>query len=156
MGQRLIQGMYGSEFAPASNLFGLYCGQIRIEDLVHNGGWYNKQGEKLGWGDLDKADFLRIATELKDGELFIVLSESDSFWNFVTKIGPLGSLCKTDPKIENPGKGFVAQKCNFIIGPCQLYYVDEYNSLKDSAVDIKGLEFEVLTREKAKQLINSL
>jgi len=31
---------------------GLREGVIRCREEVHNGGWYNTLGEKLGWGDL--------------------------------------------------------------------------------------------------------
>ena len=83
---QLIKGMYGHEFKPTCNLFGLYCGQMRGGDakMTHNSGWYNKSGEKLGFGDLSVKDFKKISKELEKDELFIILGESDSFWNFVT------------------------------------------------------------------------
>lgn len=36
--------------------FGLKVGAVRGKDLVHNGGWYNGVGEKIGWGDLAVED----------------------------------------------------------------------------------------------------
>ena len=76
---RLTKGMFGHEFAPAQGaLFGFRAGQMRSNDYVHNGGWYNKAGEKLGWGDLSEEDMVRLMQELEDGEFFIILPESAS------------------------------------------------------------------------------
>ena len=155
MAQQLTKGIYGHEFKPSSDLFGLRCGQIRGKDFVHNGGWYNKQGEKLGWGDLSPADFLRISNEVADGEFFIILYESDSFWNFVTRPGIIGSMAAVKPDLEAPGVDFVAEKCCFIIAPHQLYYVDRYGDSDRDTFERDGLQFKVLTRDAAKQLIAS-
>ncbi len=153
MAQQLTKGVYGHEFRPASNLFGLSCGQIRSKDFVHNGGWYNRAGEKLGWGDLSVDDFQRIYRELNDDELFIILGERDSFWNFVTRPGLIGSMAETEPTVEAPGVDYVAEKCRFIIGRNGLYLVDEYGSRKEDIVNIDGLPFRVLTCDTAKTLI---
>jgi len=64
-------------------LFGLRQNQMRMDDFVHNGGWYNCKGEKIGWGDLSPNDIVRLSQELEDGEDFYVLGEQDSYWNFV-------------------------------------------------------------------------
>ena len=73
--KRLKKGLYGHEFRHTSNLFGLGCGQMSAEGgrVIKNGGWYNRSGEKLGWGDLSVEDLRRISCELEDGELFIIL-----------------------------------------------------------------------------------
>lgn len=156
MTQQLTKGMYGHEFKPSSDLFGLRCGQIRDEGFVHNGGWYNKQGEKLGWGDLSRADFLRISNKVADGELFIILRESDSFWKFVTRPGIIGSMATVKPDVEAPGVDYVAEKCRYIIARHQLYHVDRYGDSKEDIFERNGLlQFKVLTRDAAKQLITS-
>jgi len=46
--------------------FGICNGQMRSCDFVHNGGWYNKSGEKIGWGDLSPSD-MKIKTEGRRG-----------------------------------------------------------------------------------------
>jgi hypothetical protein len=72
---QLTKGMYGTEFNRTSSLFGLRCGQMSRgqSKITHNSGWYNKSGEKLGWGDLSLKHFKRIADEIAEDELFIVL-----------------------------------------------------------------------------------
>src|SRR6185369_424422 len=83
--------------------------------MIKNAGWYNKAGEKLGWGDLSTDDFFRIRRELEDGEMFIILSERDSFWNFATQPGLLGHNVVTKPDVEAPGVDYVAAKARYII-----------------------------------------
>lgn len=152
---QLTKGMFGSEFNQTSTLFGLSCGQMRHHDMVHNGGWYNQLGEKLGWGDLCPTDFKRIAAELEDGEIFIVLREDDSFRNFVThNPGTIGSDCTTKPDAEAPGVEYVAEKCRFIITKSRLYFVarHEYEE-KNSDIRVNDLHFTVLKHDAAKDLI---
>ncbi len=151
---QLTKGMYGSQFERVSSLFGLSCGQIRGKDFVHNGGWYNKQGEKLGWGDLAVEDFQKIRRELEDGELFIILGEKDSFWNFTTTPGLLGHNCGTKPTIEAPGVDYVAAKARFIINKEGYHFVDDY-SRKEEWVNFDGLEFRVVKRADAQAFIAS-
>lgn len=156
MAQQLTKGMYGTEFGrtPETALFGLRCGQIRGRDFVHNGGWYNRAGEKLGWGDLAQSDFTNITERLEEGELFIILAESDSFWNFVThNPGIIGSMCATKPDASAPGVDYVAEKAMYVIGPMELYYVDRWSSEKRDTTNIDGLTFKVLTKEAVKALI---
>lgn len=143
---QLTRGMYGNEFNRTGTVFGLRCGQMRYrpDKITHNSGWYNKLGEKLGWGDLGASDFKRIAKELEDGELFIILGESDSFWNFVTQIGPIGSMLKTTPTIEAPGIDYVASHARFVIAQGKLYFVDDFCSSKQGVLEMYGLEFTVL------------
>ena len=154
---QLTKGMYGTEskFNPTGGLFGLRCGQCRGRDFIHNGGWYNRDGEKLGWGDLSPQDFLRISNEIEDGELFIILYEGDSFWNFVVRPGIIGSMAAVKPEVEAPGVDFVSEKCCYILAKHRLYYVDQNGYLKKETFDRDGLEFKVLTKEAANQLIAS-
>lgn len=154
---QLTKGMYGSEFGrtPESALFGIRCGQIRGHDFVHNGGWYNRTGEKLGWGDLSLADFTNIAKHLEKGELFIILAESDSFWNFVThNPGVIGSMCTTKPDASAPGVDYVAEKAMYVIGPMELYIVDRWGSDKSDTTNIEGLTFKVLKKDAVKALLS--
>lgn len=151
---QLTKGMYGSQFERASRLFGISCGQIRSKDFVHNGGWYNRQGEKLGWGDLAVEDFQKIRRGLEDGEMFIILGEHDSFWNFATTPGLLGHNWGTKPDIEAPGIDYVAAKARFIITKDGYYFVDDY-SREDEYVNFNGLEFRVVSRANAQAFIET-
>jgi hypothetical protein len=153
---RLTKGMFGTEFSNTSHLFGLSCGQMRGAQIVHNGGWYNAKGEKLGWGDLGSEDFRKLQHELRDDELFIVLSESDSFWNFVRhNPGTIGSDCRTEPTESAPGPAYVAEKCSFILTKGRALYVDRYRSYQGQA-SVKyrdRVTCEVVSPEAAAALI---
>ena len=152
---QLTKGMFGTEFGKRSEtaLFDLRCGQIRSRDFVHNGGWYNRAGEKLGWGDLSLADFQKIAEDLEEGELFVILHESDSFWNFVERPGIIGSMAVVKPTVEAPGVEFVAEKAAYIIAPMECYYVDRYGSHKEIRTTIDGMPFTVLKADDVKTFI---
>lgn len=150
----LQQNMYGSEFNHKSKLFGLHCGQMRCEGkLVHNGGWYNRNGEKLGWGDLSTDDFLRIRRDLPETELFVVLHEQESFWKFVTQVGWIGSMCSTKPTVDAPGIDYVAEHCAFIVSRVQLYHVEDDERFDSGYWDYYGLKFRRISHEQAKNLL---
>lgn len=131
---RLVKGLYGHEFRSESRLFGLICGQMRVMELVHNGGWYNQHGEKLGWGDLSKDDLNRIKAELEPGEIFVVLPEHASFWNFVTHPGMIGSMSVVKPDEQAPGVDYIREHCSWIITPGKIYEVNRrFNPSLDHA-----------------------
>lgn len=103
--------------------FGLYMGQVRHKEIVHNGTWYNGQGEKLGWGDLGAQDIIRISKELEAGELFITVREYPSYWGL-----------PKDVDSEAPGLAFCRENCTWIIKPGEIFYADDY---RDKRVDWK-------------------
>ena len=145
---KLTKGMFNHE-SVNKRLMGLTCGQMRSkEDVAHNGGWYNKAGEKLGWGDLAHADIPKIQKELEEGELFIVLGEHESFWDFVDfNPGIIGAMCHTKPTAEAPGPDYVAEKCRWIFTRTAGYWINEYSSAKEY------LGFKSISREEAKKLV---
>lgn len=97
-------------------LFGLRQNQMRMDDFVHNGGWYNSQGEKIGWGDLSPNDIVRLSQELEDGEDFYVLGEQDSYWNFVKWAKTNGEVSASiSPDATNPGIKYVNEKARYLI-----------------------------------------
>ncbi len=148
MTNRLTKGMYGHEFGSTSDLFGIRCGQMRGGELVHNGGWYNRLGEKLGWGDLSIEDMQRIASQLEEGELFIILGERDSYWDIHEEKG--------DQKKDEhaPGVEYVTKKCRYIIAPKQLYAADEFGNVTEPVKrQLDGMEFTWLPREMVNRLI---
>src|SRR3990167_5469139 len=93
----LLPGMY-QEFSVRPGRFGLRGGQIRggRDKVIHNGGWYNAQSQKLGYGDLATLDIARIARELEGPELFTVLDEHNSYQRYVKKASHLGGLAVVD------------------------------------------------------------
>ncbi|MBI2633602.1 MAG: hypothetical protein HYW78_04460, partial [Parcubacteria group bacterium] len=133
------------------NLFGLRNEQMRYKDkIMHNAGWYNAQGEKLGWGDLSAEDFKNIESEIADGELFITLYEHDAFWNFVVKFGAFGGACATKPEEKVPGIGYIKAHCAYIIAKEKRYFVDRNASvIKERYITRDGIEFWTLTAKEA-------
>lgn len=135
---QLTKGMYGTEFDQTSSLFGLRCGQMSSgqSKITHNSGWYNKRGEKLGWGDLSLGDFQRIADEIEEDELFIILNEQNSYWNFFKKKLPE----------DAPGVEYVATHSRFIIAAGQLYGVGSF--VDRNAEGYYGLPYKMIEKEE--------
>lgn len=106
---RLKQNMFEGD----CRLFNLRSGQMRMDDFVHNGGWYNSNGEKIGWGDLSPHDINKLTAELEDGEDFYVLGEQDSYWKFVKWANPVGTTIDADP--NNPGIYYVKKNARYLI-----------------------------------------
>jgi hypothetical protein len=102
---------------------GLREGRIRSNETYHNAGWYNSEGVKVGWGDLDEKDLQNIQSKLEEGEVFIVLGEHDSFWNFVVRPAIIGSMCGTSPTEQNPGQDYLIQHARCIITRDKIYDV---------------------------------
>lgn len=150
---KLTKGMFGSEFGQptpeqteAQKHFGVRTGQMRCgyeSPRTHNGGWYNQAGEKLGWGDLDSNDFRTIQQKLEPGQMFLVLGEHDSFWNFVTRVGIIGSDSTTTPDVNAPGPEYVAEKAWHIITPEFIRHINDYDNPRDGE----------MSREEVKKLI---
>lgn len=146
---RLIKGMYGSEFHRESNLFGLSCGQMRTPSIAHNASWYNKKGEKLGWGDLGPKDALRIIGELENGEFIVVVGEYDSYWNLKREMPHLDDYMA-------PGVDYVVNKMMYMFGQgCIVVPHDKYYdpSTVHYFTNRYGLPVKVMTHEEIKQLL---
>lgn len=94
---------------------------------VHNGGWYNAAGEKIGWGDLDDDDLRRLADEMPRNGLLFILGEQDSFWKFVTfNPGIIGDMCQTSADEKLPGMDYIFDKVMIIIVAGAWHIVDRY------------------------------
>lgn len=148
---QLTKGMYGTEFRRSDNVtFGLRCGQMRhLDQLTHNSGWYNGLGEKLGFGDLNGNDILRIMCEIEPGEVFIVLSENDSFWQSNT----------TDDQrvdVENPGVDYLVEHAMFVITLGEVRRSDYRWHRASRTATLRGLgEVDVISREEILQLCST-
>lgn len=88
-----------------TDAFGIEDDQI-CTGFVQTCGWYNGNGEMIGFGDLSPQNFCRLATELDPDELFIVLREE-----------------KAIAGRERPGQDYVAEHCRYIIRRGAMYLV---------------------------------
>jgi len=126
---QLTKGMFGMgdyrlDSRPARELFGFNSGHITKQDLVHNGGWYNKVGEWLGWGDLSPLNLKRVAEVLEEGEMFITLGERDR----------TGSGC------EDATPTYLAENARFVVTKGVVHHVDRYGWFtgKETAETLSG------------------
>ena len=153
---QLTKGLFDNEFELTSGPFGLHNGQMRggSDKITHNSGWYNKLGEKLGFGDLSGRDFRRIAKNIDEGEVFIVFGEQDSFWHFVTDIGIIGSACKPKPEVSAPGIDYVIEHARYVVVRNHLFRVRQLGDTMDNQV-ISGAEFETIDRASIKTVVSA-
>lgn len=107
---------------------GCKSGQMRgTGHRIHNGGWYNAAGEKIGWGDLEDDDLQRLADAMPRHGVLFILGEQDSFWRFVTyNPGIIGDMCQTSPTEKLPGMEYILDKAAFVILPYAWYIVDRW------------------------------
>lgn len=142
----LTKGMFEELRSPGA--FGLYSSQMRsgLAKLVHNGGWYNQTGQKLGWGDLSAHDLERVFKEVDEGHTFIVLSERDSHWDFFRRV-PAGDPCEK-------GVDYVAEHASYIVHKKGMYCVDKYGD-RTKRVEL-GIEFDVIRPSEVTELLKSL
>lgn len=143
-------------YANESKMFGLHEGQMTSPDLVHNGGWYNKLGEKIGWGDLCPANMAIISAEIPGDELFIILSEQNSFWKFVKRPGAIGLLSEVDSLKEyKPGIEYVLEKCKIIIKTSEVLVVYTYGDKPPKEpYDGRVTNCKWISRSEAKKIID--
>lgn len=105
---------FSERFSKPSTLFGLREGQMRFPDTIHNGRWYNMNGERIGCGDLSSADILRISNEIDPDEIFFVLNEHDG-----------------DEAGYEPGINAVQSKTFMAITRGHIYYVARHSHYTD-------------------------
>lgn len=143
--KQLTLGMYGSELKQKSALFGIRCGQMcgGQNKMTHNSGWYNKSGEKLGWGDLSIEDMVRISKQLNVDELFIVLGEGASSWYHATNGIPE----------MTPGIGYVMRHAMYVIAHGKMVLVTECDYGNSITRNICGHDFMMLRRTAIARLV---
>jgi hypothetical protein len=116
--------MYGLETDPKKTLFNLINNQIRDDSIINNAGWYDKDGNRLGCGDISYLDIKKISASLQNDEEFIVLTEANSIWNLPSY---LDRSC--------PGRDYVIQNATFYIGKINnsLHVFRPKQEMKDKA-----------------------
>jgi len=159
---RLVRGTYPRSASGDPSLFGLSAGQIRDGNdsqnprLRKNTGWYNAHGQKLGWGDLSSADCARISAELLAGELFIILGERESFWDFVTDRNEMDAHLGKALVMESPGTKYVGDHALFLIETGHVYEVVDGSDLRQEETHAHyGISIMNILRMRAKIKIRS-
>lgn len=149
----LTKGMYTKVWNRESNTytgskaFGLSDGQCGNDEAAHNGGWYNQKGEKLGWGDLSYAQLLRISQEIAEGEVFYVLPEGASHWDFVRWSKDRNDMSYTiAPDAQAPGIEYVQAKCKWVIKRGSITRVSDYQYEKVGEQTYKGVTYTSVKR----------
>lgn len=148
MDMSLTKGLYSKNLGTPKR-FGLVLGRIvynREIRICKNAGWYNKKGEKLGWGDLETNDLIRIASNLQDDELFIILPELKSYWDFQGN-----SEDDSCYDIE-----YIAEKAVFILARNEYYMVaNSFHASQGNVFTIKDMTFLVMSSPKALEFIQN-
>ena len=136
-------------------------GNCVVHDTVHNGGWYDLRGVKLGWGDLDPSNIEELRTRVGADDALLVLHESASYWKFVTDIKGPASLgyVTTDDGEKHPGIDYVMKHVFMVIHNNTVFYVDDReDDVRDfdmrGGVPVKGIHRDEM-RKKLKKLIRA-
>lgn len=148
MEQRLTKGMYLEGTQNRSTLFDIWNGQMREQRIVHNGGWYNRACEKLGWGDLNAGDLLRISHSLQKEEFFVVLPESSS----TLGLGITGSM---SPSERQTVIDYIATNCRYIIAQDVIYVPDRFESKQEETRIDRGVLMTRIPRDTVKQMLTA-
>lgn len=150
---RLKKGMYGDEEYPKSNLFRLRTGQSYVErKILHNAVWFNKDGERLGWGDIAKKDIDQIAAFLEEGEMFVFLHESDANWDFYRHKGPDGERYEIIPKKDSLGTEYIGKYATYFVIRHRPYYIERFPNDKNY-IEREGVIFTKISRKKFRSIL---
>lgn len=102
--------------------FGLSYGQIKIDAVVKNAGWFNQQGERLGSGDISFQNLVDIHASIgHTKEKFYILSEADAGWNMPSTLDRL-----------SPGVDYVVDHAVWFVDS------DIIKIVQDSSFDIRS------------------
>ncbi len=140
---KLTTGMFRASQIPdlTNPPLGLRDGQMRsFEERVWAGnvGWFNKEGSLLGFGDLSAADMNRIADQLDEGELFIILGEMDTV---------------DRPKWDGV-EDYLVANARYAIAKGKVYVFGEWVGTHFlESTRIHGLQFELLSRGLLREMM---
>lgn len=128
----LVAGMFDREtqvVTPATQALQVFLrdGQCLVDDTFHNAGWYNREGVKVGSGDLSTLNLELLYTYLPVGEVLFILNEQDSTWGVPKNLDR-----------DAPGIDYVIAKARAIGTPKGLITIQQKNFLgDDSPVECK-------------------
>lgn len=133
----LTPGIYGVCSKPKVGPFELKCGQtIPRGGFCKNHGWYNRLGEPLGWGDLTTAQLQTISDEIPDDEVFVTISQQDTWEN-------------DEQRTLTPEQ--LAKVAVLVMTQHRLYRIDQGRNRT-----FDGVVFEHMDREELAELLQSM
>lgn len=152
MADKLIERVFqrSRDRAP-SHRFDLGDGQCLTDSFVHNGRWFNRQGQLLGYGDLSEHNLSTIADELEAGELFLVMREYDFCIDIKNRKGTYDwESLPTDERRQ-----YVYDHTTFLVAPGKVYEMGGFAQDGTTRTARGGLIIQHMSRERFMQMINS-
>jgi hypothetical protein len=147
----LTKGLYlDGEDGP----FGLRVGQrisMRTGGFLSKCGWYNKRCQLIGFGDLDRTALLRIAAEIPEDELFLIVFGKEWLLHSRREVS-LERNCKEVLPLKHEINFFV-QCGRFIIGKDTFYIIHNY--WDGPVATVQRIDFQVMTSAEAKAFLES-
>jgi hypothetical protein len=138
---KLSKMCFGLQTDPNKTPFGFLNGQVRHDAIITSAGWYNFEGQKLGYGDLSLQDMAKISSTLSKNEIFLVLSEGDSFWNVPKNINS-----------AEPGSEYVIANASWVISNSLI--VRSRSDIKKSEKTSKdGISYVRIPRSNVKDVL---
>lgn len=135
-------GVYGNESIGIAGPFGLRYEQMRdTQVVVRNAGWFNKRGERLGFGDLSRGDLVGISEGLNQNELFVVLNDDDSYRSFTRGEVPWD-------KFQIPGIEYIVDHFEVMVQK-GLVLIPEGHQINEN----EGLNIRNVSRAEAAEII---
>jgi len=131
----LVKGVYGLETNPKKTPFGLLNHQFRLDGLLNNAGWFNKYGEKLGYGDITIADLKKVSASIPKDELFIILPEFETSWSMPSSLDS-----------SAPGLDYVTQNCSWCILSNTIYRIKPEGAAENLTKD--GVDYTKISRQE--------
>lgn len=131
---------------PGYGVMGLRYGQMRCPELIHNGCWYNGRGERIGYGDLDPTDFLRIQAEMDPDDTFIVLYEGDGTYSFESNARSMG----LDTWVSDPGVAYLAKYAALMITKDRGTVFVDHGYRGRNVVTVHGVTYSVVPEAEVK------
>ena len=153
--KRLKKSLWGIQYKARCFLWDLRVGQMAPKGKMtaKNAGWYNINGEKMGWGDLSSDDFKRISQELEEDELFIILRERASYtdfhWQREFSPTPKGGE-------HSPGIRYVLEHAAWIIAKGRVYHIVHFLEDANKWSSICGVRYKHTHVDTAQKMVREL
>lgn len=151
-------GLSRQERQARSEALGLRDSQMRVSGvkLIHNAGWYNADGVKLGFGDLSAADLVQVAAALPEGTAFVALPERASYWDFAA---PNESGLQFSPREAAPGRDYVTEHAVVAVLPGRVLWTLRDGQSLDEAPTPRGdygtTSVSYVARDELRQMLDT-